>query len=179
MTERDAAWMARIMARIQRPQIEAMAAAAELPRALHDELVRVMEGRRRKILARYLSRLSPLADVTLGDAGDVLCARDLARDNGLAPSARRFTVRAWSGPALAPAPPPALSLRAPGQPCVHVGELQTQGGEREYWVLELSIHDGAGEPARGPGPLRVHLYRTAGRFSLVGIERPEASESHG
>jgi hypothetical protein len=175
MTERDAAWMARIMARIKQPQIEAMVGAAELPKPLHDELVRVMEGRRKKILARYLSRLSPLADVTIDTSG-ALCALDLAHDNGLAPSNRRYSVRAWAGVELAPARAPALWLPAGGQPCVRLTELPAGNGQRRYWIVELASDDGG---ARGPGALRIHLYREGEQLLLVGIERPEAGELPG
>jgi hypothetical protein len=182
MTERDAAWMARIIARIQRPHIAAMVAAAELPPALDAELVRILIGRRQKLLGRYLSRLSPLADVRLGvsNGESLLCATDLARSNELAPNARRYTARAWQGIELAPSRPPVVTLREPGQPCARLAELAPRSSAPQYFVLELAIDDGsaAREGAR-VGPLHVHLYRHGEQYSLVGLERPENDDPPG
>jgi hypothetical protein len=176
MTEHDAAWMARIIARIERPQLEAMVAAAELEPKLHAELVRILIGRRQKILARYLSRLSPLAvELPAPSAPAQLCATDLALSNGLAASDRRYTARAWQGLELASSPAPRVTLRAPGQPCVQLGDLPASTSEQQYWVLDLRVKDGSPQPERALGvpPLRLHLYRHAQQFSLVGVERPE------
>jgi hypothetical protein len=53
MTERDAAWMARIIARLDEGAVGAMVGAGKIAPALHADLVRILMGRRRAILARF------------------------------------------------------------------------------------------------------------------------------
>src|SRR5262249_37991774 len=64
MTERDAAWMARIIARFAEADVRALVAAGQFSHPSDiDYLTQVLLARQRRILARYLTRLSPLADV--------------------------------------------------------------------------------------------------------------------
>src|SRR5260221_8621083 len=83
MTERDGAWMARIIARVTATDIRAIVASAHFSDPADAEyIVKVLIERQRRILARYLSRLSPLAGVhSVGT--DRICAIDLARSSGL------------------------------------------------------------------------------------------------
>ncbi len=82
MTERDGAWMARILARFSPEKVHALAELGQLSKPETTEfLARVLEGRLDKILERYLLRLSPLEDVRV--SGDELCATDLAEWRGV------------------------------------------------------------------------------------------------
>jgi hypothetical protein len=90
MTERDAAWMARILARFTPEAVRALAAMAKFTDPSNTEyLASVLEGRLKKILDRYLTRLSPLSDVHV-EGGHTLCATDVA-------ARRRFERRVPSG----------------------------------------------------------------------------------
>src|SRR5262249_19109258 len=78
MTERDGAWMARILARFTPDLVATLARMGRFSDPKHTEyLTSVLEGRLEAILSRYLLRLSPLTNVHL-EGGDRLCAEDLA-----------------------------------------------------------------------------------------------------
>src|SRR5262249_33597018 len=126
MTERDAAWMARIIARIGEPHPAAGLAQAELEPGVDDELLRTPVGRRPIILQRSLPRTSALADPIFNKRGAEpwLCLRDLAVMSGVAAPTRTYAVQAFFADERAPAAPPALTLDAPGQPCIRLAELR-------------------------------------------------------
>jgi hypothetical protein len=104
----------------------------------------VLLARRRTILARYLSKLSPLADVAL--VGDELCATDLAN---FADVPGVYEYRARLGDAEL-----AVHEEAAGRVCV--GIPPGQG----YRIVE--IWNGQAKE-----PLRVHMIASR----IVGIER--------
>jgi hypothetical protein len=167
MTERDGAWMARILARFTPPMVRALAGMGEFSDPGDTAfLASVLEGRLQKILARYLTRLSPLADVHVDD-GERLCAVDLADQNGLRPASDfRYAAR------LAPDRDLPVA-RSGSQVCVTLPHVAGDGGPAddapERYVI-LSIGDGVAS-----GPLRAHLYDLGPRrgYALAGIERPE------
>lgn len=96
MTERDAAWMARKIARFSPEMIRKFVDLGQWKNPADAEyLTGVLVERQRRILARYLSELSPLGDVHVeGDQGNYkICATDFARLRGIAPAATfRYTV---------------------------------------------------------------------------------------
>src|SRR4029079_2389202 len=64
MRERDGAWMARIIARFSADDIRAIVGAGQFSDPGDAEfLTRVLIERQHRVLTRYLTRLSPLADV--------------------------------------------------------------------------------------------------------------------
>ncbi|MCG8418062.1 MAG: hypothetical protein MJE77_08990 [Proteobacteria bacterium] len=82
LTERDAAWMARILARFSAEDIVAMVDEAKISNpVVRSEIIRVMVGRRDKILRRYLGRLSPLTEPVI--RGNQVCLRDTAVQAGI------------------------------------------------------------------------------------------------
>ena len=93
MTERDGAWMARIIARFTADDLHALAAMGRFADPLDaDYLAEVLRERQHELLARYLTRLSPIADVHTV-ATDQLCAVDLARSSERARQLRiTFTI---------------------------------------------------------------------------------------
>ena len=78
MTEHDAAWMARILARFTPDTVRTLAALANFtdPRST-SRLATVLEGRLERILDRYLTRLSPIGELRI-EGRDRLCGVDLA-----------------------------------------------------------------------------------------------------
>ncbi len=83
MTERDAAWMARIIARFSPDDVHRIVDTGRFHDPTDvDYLTQVLVARQQVILARYLSRLSPVADVHAVGA-DQICAVDLARLRGV------------------------------------------------------------------------------------------------
>ena len=171
-SERDNAWMARILSRFDRDDIRAL---VTLGRFSNPEqaafLSGVLEGRLERILERYFLRLSPLGEARV--EGDVLALTDLARRRSVRP-AQSFTYRAVvASPdgvrAVRPDVGAAGSVRITLPHGVFAAGVAANDASR-YRVV--TIDNGASRY-----PLRAHLYDLgAGRgFRLVGIERPEQS----
>jgi hypothetical protein len=156
MTERDAAWMARIIARFTDADLEALLteARADNPE-LRAELLRVLKGRGERILRRWLLPLSSLTEPALDSRGGRrwLCLEDRAEEAGLGRAPDPWAT-AWSTPELAVRVP--VERRAGGL-CAEFPD-----DALDYQVIDLHT----GRP--GQGPARVHL--RSGR--VVGLERP-------
>jgi hypothetical protein len=154
MTERDAAWMARILARFTPELVHTFAVMGDFTDPSQTVyLEHVMEGRLERILERYLTRLSPIAELRVD--GDRLCGVDLAELRGMRDASRfHYGARTLEG---APLP----VTRSPhGGVCVAL----RHGGEPYVRVV---IDDGV-----APGKLVAHVYDLGDRFKLVGLERP-------
>jgi len=166
MTERDGAWMARILAHFTPDLVATLARMPDFTDPRNTTyLASVLEGRLEKILARYLTRLSPIADVTLSNGE--LCGVDLAEWRGVrAAPAFRYAARVVGGAPLA------VRHEDGGKVCTtlrHViGESALRDDAPERYV-RVAIDDGVAS-----GKLVVHLYDLgpARGFKLVGLERP-------
>jgi hypothetical protein len=170
-TERDAAWMARIIARIDRSHLTAILAEARIEnRSLEREALRLLEGRRRRLLNRFLTRLSPLthATVTPVKGRATLCLEDAALVAGIADRrTRSYSAVAWIGqehPLHLPA------AEAPSSPCVVLPRLS--GASRQtprYLIVDVTAKsDGPTLP-----PARVHVYALGpAEYRVAGLERP-------
>ncbi len=168
MTERDAAWMARILVRFTPTMVRAL---AELGRFADpgntDYLEQVLDGRLAKILERYLIRLSPVADLHL-EAGDQLCGVDLAEWRGLRDAAAfAYRARLVAGRWLT------VHRRPGGELCVDLPHTMLDGAlpdDSPARYVRVRIEDGV-----APGPLVAHLYDLgpARGFFIAGIDRPE------
>jgi hypothetical protein len=165
-TERDNAWMARILARFERSDIEALVTLGKFSHPEHAAfLTEILEQRLRKILERYLLRLSPLADLRV-EASYRLCAKDLARARAVRPAtAFRYQARVdeLSGPA---------SLQVETQPngelCVKLPRSAPPSGIPVENYTTVDIDNGVSSYL-----LRAHLYEFAHGYQLVGIERTD------
>lgn len=168
MTERDGAWMARILARFTPEMVGALALAGRLSDPRKTLYVqRTLEGRLEKILERYLTRLSPIADVHV-EAASLVCGVDLAEWRGLR-DARAFQYTATVvGGGWVP-----VERRAGGQICVSLPHVAADGGApdeaRERYV-RVRLEDGV-----AAGPLVAHLYDLGPKrgYVLAGLERVE------
>jgi len=168
MTERDGAWMARILAHFTPQRVEALARMAGFSEPDSTAyLASVLEGRLERILARYLTRLSPIADVHV-EGADQLCGVDWARRRGVREAARFRYAAHWSTGGGLP-----VAARDGGAICVTLPHVARDGGslddaaERYVGVM---IDDGVAR-----GSLVAHLYDlgpTRG-YRLAGVERPE------
>ena len=167
MQERDAAWMARIIARFTAADVRAIVAAARFsdPGDI-DYLTQVLLDRQRSILARYLTRLSPLADVHADR--EKICATDLARLRGVvAPEQFRYTVtERGAGKQLALA----ATVLPDGVVCFQpqpVAAAQLPDPARERIVI-FEVRNGT-----AAGPLEIHAYDLDARgMHVVGLVRP-------
>jgi hypothetical protein len=174
MTERDAAWMARIIAQMDERDLHAAVSTARLDQRISDEWVRVLMGRRQKILSRYLTRVSPLAqpELVVSGRGTWLCTRDLAFETGIV-KRRRYRARiaqdgAWDASAAAQ---PTVDAR--GRVCVQLPvspRASASVARPTYLAVEIATESSA----LRAGPARFHVYQKGpSSYLLAGIERLE------
>ncbi|MDD9969956.1 MAG: hypothetical protein OXR73_27165 [Myxococcales bacterium] len=177
-SERDKAWMARILAEIDESRLLAALQPAEIQESItHDEIVRILLARRQRLLNRYLGRLSPLfrPRVVSANAGrSRVCLRDAAVVSGVAAGTRRRdTVRTYTGrgPSLFET---VVATRRGSEVCFPLGSRDPDARFPRYFVVDVDTDD-PGYPELGP--LRLHVYERAhGQLLVAGLERPE---SHG
>jgi hypothetical protein len=175
MQEDDGAWMARIISHLDDASIEAIVDEAHVSSPVaRSELIRILRGRRDRILRRYLLRLSSLDRPSVQDGrvlarlasngeaipvgGNVVCVEDRAESAGLG-AAARASARLWYSSRVAGELP--VSHGGEANLCVTIPELSDT-----QWVLDVST----GRP--GQGPLRIHLLG-GDSPRVVGLERPE------
>ncbi len=169
MQEDDGAWMTRIISHLDDADIEAIVDEAHLSSPIaRSELIRILRGRRDRILRRYLLRLSSLERPTVEEgspgAGYVVCVEDRAERIGLGP-APNPSARLWYSSTTAAVLP--RSQRGPAEYCIAIPDL---GGEQR--VLDVSTG------RAGQGPLRIFL-QGGDSPRVVGLERPESNDPPG
>lgn len=155
VTEADAAWGARILARMSPAMIHAVIGEAQLsdPR-IAAELERTLLGRREKLLRRYLTGLSPLARPHVDPRGQ-LCVVDTRREAGLAVSAIEARL-------LVPGGTPAISVATDARSAETCIDVPIPARD-QHAVVEVR--------AAGTRPARVHLYADDGQLRIAGLER--------
>ena len=166
MTEHDGAWMARILARFTPEMVRALAELGRFSDPGNTAyLARILEGRLQRILARYLTRLSPISDLRV--EGSKLCGTDLARLRALQPERAYSYAAHLDGGAALP-----VSIIARGELCVTLPHrrfatnVADDAAERYERVRIVS--------SAAQGPLLAHIYDLGERgFRLVGLERPD------
>ena len=175
---RDKGWMARIVSNIDRDDIEALVAAAQIQHAgLADELTEALEMRRKTIVEHYARQISPLSWPSLRatEGGTDLCLKDLAVRAGVAEwEERPYWARAWQHAANGSLQPTELGRkvrRAPDWICVELPQVESATAENPaYLIVDVAGQFGN---ERSPPPTRVHLYQTArAQYHLAGVQRP-------
>ncbi len=167
MTERDGAWAARIIVGFTDEHLRRIIRSARFgdPK-LEQELLRILKGRRDKILERYLTRLSPLAQPHVEAQQPLLCLRDVAVSAGIAPAGRPYSATvAWQGRSVA------LPVQAHAdRVCV---PLPATPGSKAHPV-ELSVMLSV-DPAAGTiGPLLLGVKHFGGSdYRVVRLVRQE------
>jgi hypothetical protein len=165
MTEADAAWMTRIIAHFSDELIESAVASGRYDPASSRYLTGALQARRDIILRRYLSELSPLADLKVD--GDRLCARDLARQTGVVPeNASGYSARASVRDRTRPIAASDIEPLDGGRICIDLSHVTTRARPAGYVIVD--IWNG-----HAPNPLRAHVYDLGPKqgLRLVGIER--------
>jgi hypothetical protein len=170
MTERDGAWMARILARFTPEQLAAIVKVGQFSQKKHEQyLYDTLIERQRRVLRRYLGKLSPVTDLSV--TGARVCGVDLARKSGLF-AAGDFR---YEAALLDDAGEKTKDLTATpsdeGGVCIELPSSSPDGGlpdndPQRYRVVRL--HN-----AQAPGALWVHLYDLGPQRGhvLAGIER--------
>ena len=168
MTERDGAWMARILSALSPAQVHALATMGRFAHHQDTEfLAGVLEGRLEKILERYLLHLSPIAFAHIEDS-DQLCAVDLAERRNMRPATGfRYTAGVADGGWLT------VKRRESGGLCTTLPHVAPDGGPSDddaTRYVRVVIRDGV-----AAGRLVVHLYDLGPSrgFRVVGLDRPE------
>jgi hypothetical protein len=169
MTERDAAWMARIIARFSIDDIRRMVALGQLSDPSDaDYLTGVLVERQRRILARYLGKLSPLADVRAA-APDRICATDFARLRAVFPAAMFHYTVVERGAGRRVALP--AEVASDGALCFRTESVVTGGfadGDPAR-IVTFEVRNGT-----GAGPLVIQAYDLGARgMRVVGLTRAE------
>jgi hypothetical protein len=180
MSERDGAWIARIIARFTTSHLRAIVAEAKLgDELLEGELVRILKGRQRRILERYLTRFSPLTRPVLTDRKAELCLEDMALVGEIAPSeSRHYAARAWLGEELAEVALSAPRLEATRYACVDLPRAAGANTRSPAYLIVDIVAQSSQEPRTLPA--RVHLYHLGGlRYRVVGLERPADEDAPG
>jgi hypothetical protein len=169
MTERDGAWMARILAHFTPDKVRALAETGRFTDPDNTAYVAsVLEGRLERILDRYLTRLSSIADVRV-EGQSALCGVDLAEWRGV----REPGLFRYSASSSVPGVPLSIERRGNGGVCATLSHVAPDGGPAadspDRYVV-VTLRDGVAQ-----GPLVVHLYDLgpARGYRLVGLERPE------
>ncbi|MEM9072949.1 MAG: hypothetical protein AAGE52_30860 [Myxococcota bacterium] len=178
-SEHDNAWMGRILANLTPEHIEAIVNEAKVTNELtHNELVRILQGRHRRILRRWLGRLSPLTWPVLEEREDGvrLCLRDLAVSTDLIEWENRpYWARAWrhaGGNDLEPVEVTGLSRQHPDRVCAPLPSTDASESDPAYWIVDVAGQWGAEDDDALPA--RVHLYQLGPRrYRIVGLERPD------
>jgi hypothetical protein len=173
MSERDAAWMARIIAQFGDAHLKELVAVARLEDArLEAELFRLLSGRRDRVLERYLTRLSPLASPALRRSGDDLCLRDVLEQSGLRRGHARSYAVTLHGAGGSRRIEPVRSL--PGhRVCVQLPRVPAATPQAPAYLMLDWVAASAGfEPEF---PARVHLFDLGAKgVVVVGLERPDS-----
>lgn len=170
MTEHDAAWMTRIVARFGDEHLRALIERGRFSSpVVRDELFRIMHGRRERILERWLTRLSPLTDPRPEAEGARVCVEDLALTSGIRPPETRvYHARGYAGDALEPRET-ALEARPEGRVCVETPRVPGASAARPgYVVIDVVART---EGRETTGPLRIHAYDLGDEVRVVGLER--------
>ena len=170
MTEADGAWMARILSHFDDELVRTVVAQGKYLPADEQYLADTLIVRRDIILKRYLSRLSPIAEVVATPRG--VCGTDLARQAGIIQNdSSSFRARAFRGAELEPTRDLHLLATSP-KVCVELphaalGAEVPPNDPRRYLVVEIAN-------GQAKGALRAHLYDLGARgYFLAGIERPD------
>lgn len=176
----DAAWMARIIARIDGERVRAMLSEADLPQDDEDHIHGILMGRREKILDTWLRAASPLTD--FGVDGDRLCFENLAVSTGVMESPHRYPMRTWSAPyKRARAHHLAVPQEEPsGRTCLPLDRVPRpqvsadvpDDDPRRYLVIDVLVEESPGSVPIPPARLHFYDLGPSRGLRLVGIERP-------
>lgn len=172
MDDSDGAWMARILARMDRPLVDTMLAEGELSDPVaHDEVIRILMARRDAVLDVYLRARSPLVHTRLSN--DALCLEDLLTLSG----------RSVGGDVASTVyqPPFRNTVRtdrrsvAGGEVCIPLVD-EDFAGDDPYTIVDVVLlpKEGGVLP-----PLRVHMARTPHGLRVLGLERPADARAPG
>ncbi|MFT3692766.1 MAG: hypothetical protein QM831_06475 [Kofleriaceae bacterium] len=155
MTERDAAWMARKLARFKHEDIVRLVQLGKWQKPGDERfLTNTLEVRLQRIFERYFSRISPLGELRMADGK--ICATDFARLTNSFPGQYRYVARehgkelviqSGDDGSVCITRPPAASTPTP---------------------ITIRVRNGT-----RAGALVIHAFDEGKEIRLVGVDRPE------
>jgi hypothetical protein len=167
MTERDGAWMARILAHFTPELVLALAKLGEFSDPGDTAFIAAtLEGRLERILERYLTRLSPIADLHI-EEHSLLCGVDLAEQRRVRdPKSFRYQARLANGTPLR------VTRRPGGGVCMALPRMAggpSHGDDPSAQYFAVAVEDGVAS-----APLVAYLYDRGPDhdYILAGVERP-------
>jgi hypothetical protein len=173
MTEGDAAWMTRILARISPAMVDAAVDTGQYDSKSSAYLKDALKERQVRILRRYLRVLSPLSEVEV--LGRTLCATDLAKlrsVDGVAEGHYRAAGLFYSGDSLSAQRWLGMRQMGDARVCVTLPSVVAEDSPlidddpERYVIFDMVTSSSA-------NPLRAHLVDLGTRgYKLVGVERP-------
>ncbi len=169
MTERDAAWMARLIARFSHDDLRRFVALGKWQDPSDaDYLAGILIERQRRILVRYLGKLSPLGEVRAAGR-DRICATDFARLREIAaPGSFRYTIVERGGGRARELP---AEVGPGGAVCFRPRAVVTGGlpDADPGRIVHFEIANGT-----RAGPLVIQTYDLGRRgMQIAGLTRPE------
>jgi hypothetical protein len=178
MTERDGAWMARIISQFDDAHLRELVRIARLESpALDAELFRLLSGRRDRVLSRYLTRLSSLTQPAARAGGADLCVRDLSEESGVhAGHTRGYAVTYHAGGDSVRVEH--VRAMAGSRRCVTLPRAPGASPASPAYAIIDWVAQSEGYPAELPA--RIHVFDQGERgLSVVGLERPESFDPPG
>ena len=173
MRERDGAWMARILARFTPDHLRALVKRGDFSKAENATyLLQVIQARLDLILKRYLTRLSPLADLRVA-SHDRLCGVDLARKTGASPEGAfhyRAEMRSGDGPGVVKAV--SVEESANAAVCLTLPHVARDGGAADDAASRHVVVRIANGAAKGPLVAQLYDLGPSRGYKLVAIDRP-------
>lgn len=178
-TERDKAWMTRIIARFTPEIVYAALDRAQVKNPLvRSELTRIVFARREKILRRWFHKLSPLTEpvVRQSGPGTELCFEDLALATGIVDRKKRlYAGNAWrltKRNKLEEVEVGSLRAAPDHRICIGLPSIPDASPDRpSYLIVDVLGLDGQDDTHSRPA--RAHLYQVGSdAYLVVGLQRP-------
>ena len=175
MSEHDAAWATRLIARFTEEDVVAAVKVGDYTDPRHTPfLVHHLLVRQRRILERYFKKLSPMTDFKLTTEGaeTTLCGVDLARKTKTFPDAQfAYAAKLSAGEELAPRLQLMPAVADEGRVCFSLPHVAQDGGDKDNAPSRYLFVDIANGQAENP--VRIHFYDLgpARGFRIVGLER--------
>jgi hypothetical protein len=166
----DAFWGAQIVATFDAAAIRAVVEKARYtdPKAT-EYMTEVLVARQKKVLQRWLTAVTPVVDIALGDTGTLTFA-NAAERAGVATPAQAYVVR-WARFDNATGVSTAVGTASESAAMTATAPAALLDGARDGDFVEATIAARHAEHPAWATPVTAHFRRAAGRWTLVGLKR--------
>jgi hypothetical protein len=166
----DAFWAAQIVAGIDPAAIRAVVEKAAFtdPRAT-EYMTQVLVQRREKVLRQWLTALTPVVDIALGDTG-MLTFANAAERAGVATPAQGYVVQ-WARFDNATGVSTKVGEASTAATMTATAPAALLDGARDGDIVEAAIAARHADHPAWATPVTAHFRRGGGRWTLVGLKR--------